>query len=250
MKSSTETGHAKNVATFETLISFCTGYGTAYNPTKTTLTIANLKSLHTSALTTLQQVKTNKTAFDNATNQRQLAFKDLKPFATKLVNALAVSDANKLVLANAKTINRKIQGTPASKANKIKVENVLPNATENTVKTISTSQQSYDSMIDHFTKLIETISQETTYAPNETELKIVNLQAKLDVLKTTNTSQINANTAWSNARIERDNLLYNVTTGLVQIALDVKRYVKSVFGATSPQIKQINSLVFIASKEN
>ncbi len=34
MASTTETGHAKNVATFEDLISFCTGYVAAYNPSK------------------------------------------------------------------------------------------------------------------------------------------------------------------------------------------------------------------------
>jgi len=34
MASTSETGHAKNVANFEDLISFCTGYGTAYNPSK------------------------------------------------------------------------------------------------------------------------------------------------------------------------------------------------------------------------
>lgn len=34
MASTSETGHAKNVANFSTLISFCTAYGTKYNPSK------------------------------------------------------------------------------------------------------------------------------------------------------------------------------------------------------------------------
>lgn len=42
MPSTTETGHAKNVATFEDLITFCTGYGTPYNPSKAALKIAAL----------------------------------------------------------------------------------------------------------------------------------------------------------------------------------------------------------------
>ncbi len=37
MASTTETGHAKNVATFEDLISFCTGYGATHNPSKAAL---------------------------------------------------------------------------------------------------------------------------------------------------------------------------------------------------------------------
>ncbi len=42
MPSTSETGHAKNVANFETLISFCTGYGTTYNPSRDALKVANL----------------------------------------------------------------------------------------------------------------------------------------------------------------------------------------------------------------
>ena len=41
MASNSETGHAKNVANFEDLISFCNGYGATYNPSKEALTITN-----------------------------------------------------------------------------------------------------------------------------------------------------------------------------------------------------------------
>jgi len=37
-----ETGHAKNVANFEDLISFATGYGATYNPSKNSLKIQQL----------------------------------------------------------------------------------------------------------------------------------------------------------------------------------------------------------------
>ena len=42
MASTTETDHAKNVATFEGLISFCTGYGATYNPSKAALKLPAL----------------------------------------------------------------------------------------------------------------------------------------------------------------------------------------------------------------
>jgi hypothetical protein len=42
MASTSETGHAKNVANFEDLISFCNGYGVSYNPSKAILQIGNL----------------------------------------------------------------------------------------------------------------------------------------------------------------------------------------------------------------
>lgn len=37
MTSTSETGHAKNVANFDDLVSFVTGYGTAYNPSKASI---------------------------------------------------------------------------------------------------------------------------------------------------------------------------------------------------------------------
>jgi hypothetical protein len=249
MPSISETGHAKNVANFEDLISFCNGYEATYNPSKDALTIAKLQDLQTRAKDSLQQAKTTKTSFDNATNARQLAFKDLKPLATKVVNALSASGATDLAIADAKTINRKIQGAKATGSTKTPTTPADPNASTPTDKTISTSQQSYDSLIDHFTKLIEEVSQDANYKPNEKELQTATLQIKLDSLKTSNTELVNAFTNWSNARINRNTTLYNPVTGLVQTALEVKKYVKSIFGATSPQFKQVSGLEFTNVKD-
>lgn len=249
MPSTSETGHAKNIANFEDLISFCNGYGASYNPSKEALTIAKLQDLQSNAKTSLQQAKTTKTSFDNATNARQLAFKDLKPLATKVVNALSVSGATDLAIADAKTINRKIQGAKANGDAKAPATPADPNAPAPTDKTISTSQQSYDSLIDHFARLIEAVSQDASYKPNETDLQTVTLQTKLDSLKTANSNLINGYTNWSNARINRNTVLYNPLTGLVQIALEVKKYVKSVFGASSPQFKQVSKLEFTNVKD-
>ena len=46
-------------------------------------------------------------------------------------------------------------------------------------------------MIDHLAKLIEAVSQNANYKPNETELKMATLQTKLDSLKTSNTDLVN-----------------------------------------------------------
>jgi hypothetical protein len=53
MASTTETGHAKNVANFEDLISFCTGYGASYNPSKASIKLAALTTKRTDAVNTL-----------------------------------------------------------------------------------------------------------------------------------------------------------------------------------------------------
>jgi predicted kinase len=72
----------KNAANFEDLISFCTGYGTAYNPSKAAIQISSLQALRTTAQNDLTNLTTLNSVFINATNARQAAFNPLKALAT------------------------------------------------------------------------------------------------------------------------------------------------------------------------
>lgn len=242
MASTSETGHATNVANFEDLISFCTGYGAAYNPSKAALQLTALNQQLAAAQAALQAVKTAKTAYDNATNAREIAFKPLKPLCTKIINALAATDAVQQTIDDARTILNKIQGRRA-KAVEVPDAAALAAGTE-PVKTSSTSQQSFDKLIDHTQQLAELLTAEPNYLPNENELKTATLSAMLTDLRARNTSVINAVTAVSNARIARDQVLYGETTGVTDTAMAIKQYVKSIFGATSPQFKQVSGLRF------
>jgi len=80
MASTSETGHAKNVANFEDVISFCTGYGATYNPSKVAIQLPSLNALRTNAENAVADVNSANTAFINATNARQIAFNPVKLF--------------------------------------------------------------------------------------------------------------------------------------------------------------------------
>ncbi len=245
MSSTSETGHAKNVANFEDLISYCTAYGTAYNPSNDHLLIPQLQTLHHDAKIMLLTVKTNKTAFDNATNAREIAFAPLKKLSTRIVNALASTNAAQQTIDDAITINHKIQGKRSDNS-KNETDTELP-PTEDTTpegKKISVSQQSYDRLIDHFSKLIVLLTSEPLYTPNESDLSVAALNTRFTNIETLNTAAIDRTTAYSNALIARNTLFYKPTLGLVDIALSVKKYVKSVFEASSPQYKQISKIQF------
>ncbi len=251
MASTSETGHAKNVANFEVLISFCNGYGAPYNPSKNSLKIPQLQTTLTNAKSALQTVKTYGTTFENARNARELALSPapIKKFCTRILNALEATDATKLTIDNAKAINRKIQGKRALTPKILPVTPPNPPAGGTTpipieVHQISVSQQSYDSLIDNFTKFVVCLSAEPLYIPNEADLKVAGLNTTLTNFKTLNTAAINAATPYKNAMIARNTLLYQDSIGLVDIALEVKKYVKSVFGATSPQYKEISKIEF------
>jgi len=46
------------------------------------------------------------------------------------------------------------------------------------------------------------------------------------------------------SRMNREKVLYQPITGLVHMGNDSKNYIKSVFGANSPEYKQISKLKF------
>ncbi|MDD5571263.1 MAG: hypothetical protein PHD97_08935 [Bacteroidales bacterium] len=240
-----ETGHSKNVASLEEEISICTGYGPAYNPSKASLKIPAMITLHVAGKNVLQAVKVAKTLFDNATNAREFAFAVLKKQCTRIINAVKATDAMQQLIDDAVTVNRKIQGGRAKKiVEKPAVETEKEVTEEEEHKNISVSQQSFDSLIDHFTKLIQVVSSEPLYAPNEADLKVTALNTQLTNFKTLNTAVINAHTAYKNAIIARNSVLYQPLTGLCEVGDEVKLYVKSVFGATSPQYRQICKIKF------
>ena len=243
MASQSEVGHAKNVANFADIIAYCTAYGTTYNPSKTALQLTELNTLLATAQTELANVTTAKNTFNTVTGDRQLTFEPLKPLATKVFNYLSVTDAISETIADAKTINNKLQG----KRTGTTAENP-PTEGENQNNTVSVSRQSYDMLTENFSALIDLVSSVPSYTPNETELTTTSLTAYLGELQTANTNVINAEVAYSNARISRNSVLYSENTGLVDIASDVKKYVKAIFGATSPQYKQISGIKFTKPK--
>lgn len=238
MASTSEVGHAKNVANFQDLIAFVDGYGATYNPNKRNLKLPQLNELFTASETALQQVVNKNTEYNNAVNNRVEAFDGLRSLSTRLVNALETTDASKEKINDAKSFNRKLQGKRASKIE----EPVDPNLPA--PKTISSSQQSYDQLIQHFEGLISVLASETSYAPNEEDLTITTLNAKTATLKASNNSTSVAHAAVSNARINRNKTLYINNEGLVEVATEVKKYIKSVYGATSPEYAQVKGIAF------
>ena len=238
MASKSEVGHAKNVANFQDLIEFVTGYGATYNPSKNALKLPQLIALKASADATLADVITKNTNYNNKVNERITAFSGLKSLSTRLVNALQTTDATTETIGNAKTFNRKMQGKKASSSQ----TPTDPNTPAPT--TISTSQQSYDQLIQHLAGLTSVLEAETSYTPNETDLQVATLQTKIADLTAKNTAVATAYASISNSRIARNETLYSSSTGLVETANEVKKYIKSVFGASSPQFAQVKGIQF------
>ena len=243
MASTSETGHAKNVANFETLISFVSAYGTTYNPSRESIKLPALQAILADAKNSLNAIDALHPNYSNAVAANEAAFKPFSKLITRVNNALKATDTTTQVDESAQTIVRKLQGKRATP--KLSAEESAALAAEGKeVTQISTAQMSYDSRIENLNKLIMLLTSVPEYNPNEEDLKISTLTALHSDLTAKNAAVLAATVPLSNARIARNEILYKEKTGLVDTAFDVKVYIKSVFGASSPQYKQVSKLAF------
>ena len=238
-----ETGHAKNVANFQDVIAFVSGYGANYNPTKASLKLPALTALFAAGQQNLSRVITSNTAFNNAVNDRAATFDDLRTLSTRIIAAFEATDAAPAKIEDAKGFNMKLQGKRSGK-----VVKVLADPTAPAPETISVSQQSYDQLIEHFGGFISVLQSEPTYAPNEAALKVAVLIAKRTDMMAKNAAVATAYAAISNERIARNKTIYG-PAGIVDTAEDVKKYVKSLYGATSPEYAQVKGIPFKGFKK-
>jgi hypothetical protein len=245
MTTQSETSHAKTVANFETLITNVTSFGRAYNPSREGLKLEALNTLSTAAKSVIETVNTVEAVFKNAKSARDAAFKPFNRLITRIGNALKASATTEEVDESAKSIFRKLLGQRAT-PKKSDEEKDAAKAEGKEIVEHSSSQMSYDNRLDNFDKLIKLLASVPEYAPNEAELKVESLITLYNDLYVKNKAIVSANATLSNARINRDRTLYTPLTGVVDISVDVKSYVKSVFGGTSPQYKEISGLTFLS----
>ena len=243
MASTSETGHAKNVANFEKLIAETSAFGETFNPSKATLKLTALNTQLATAKAAIAAVNSAEPAYKNAVSARDAAFAPLGKLITRINNALKASDTTVQEDESALTLVRKLQGRRAT-AKKTEDEKKALAAEGKEVVEISSSQMSFDSRLENFDRLIKLLSSIPAYAPNEADLKVEALTALYNDLKAKNMAVINAEIPLSTARIARNEVLYKQNAGIVDITVDVKNYVKSVFGATSPQYKLISNIKF------
>lgn len=236
-----EAGHAKNIANYASYISIVTIFGAAYNPPIPQIATAALQTKLTSFETAKNSVTPKASAETIALNDRQAVFEPLSALVTRIVSAAAVSAGDRLFSDDLRTIARKLQGRRASK--KVLDDPATPDIDESK-QSISASQMSFDNRIANFEELINLLVASGSYTPNETELQISALQTLLADMKAKNTVAVNAVNEARAARIARDATLYNDTDGIIALANLVKKYTKSVFGAQSPQYKQLTALKF------
>ena len=236
MPLTSEVGHAKNVANLQKLTEQVNVY-TLYNPPVDNIKVANLQTLYTTASTKLNEVEDKRNANKNAITFRQSAFENLKSTCTKIINHLGILGLPQGTIDQAKSLNRLIQGGQ-------KKATTPPEEGKEETRTVSTSRQSYTQQAENFETLLQLLSTIPAYNPNENDLKLANLNTYKDSLVSSTQSVDQTEAELNNKLIERDNILYTEGTGLYSIAQNVKKYVKSIYGATSTEYANVSAIKF------
>ena len=234
-----ETGHARNVANLGTMIAFCIGYGVDYKPTNPLIEIPSLQALLAQAQAALDDVQVKLAPWKNKVADRENIYLGIRPLTTQILAAFDACGAAANKVDNMRTFQRQVQG---ARAKALPPDD--PSTPEDESKGNSVSHLSYVQVAEAFSQMIQIALAEPLYTPNEAHLQIGTLQTRLAAMEAANTGVVDTAVPLSNSRITRNDVLYTDVTGIADVAALVKKYVKSVFGATSPQYAQVSGLEF------
>jgi hypothetical protein len=235
-----DSGHLGNLTGFDHLITAVKGYPPKYNPSRSEFTPAALDAKY--AVSKIQNANYNLAESSNThiLDQRVVTYKTLNRLITNSFNSLKSSGLTPMVIEEVAQIVRKLKGQRAGKKPLLS-----PKAEgEPEPKQNSVSQLTFDERLNNFDKYIRRLEQIPQYDPNEEEITISALRAFYTILDESNKAAKSSKNMLDNVRIARGVEFYDKTNGLVTIGKETKLYIRSVFGANSPEFRQVSGITF------
>ena len=232
MPSTIETGHAVNVQNAKSLIELCNVLS-GYNPSNTALTIANLNTQQANSKTALDTLNSTIAVVKVPVNANEILFEPLNKLVTRIVSHLDSTAASKQIKKDARGMADDIRGFNAKRPKNV------PDG-----DWVSQSHQSFVQRTAKFKMLIDLLSTEALYVPNEADLQIVSLTALWTSFVASVDGLAPFIAAIETARAAMYHAIYDEEIGLVDTALKAKKYSKSLTGASAVEIKAIQGIKF------
>ena len=238
MASTSEVGHAKNIANLNLLNTNIIALGVIYNPSNPKLLLTNLQTIYTTTFSQQGSVNNLVAPYSIAVDGREIIFKPLNRELTKLRKAYkATEGVTQPQLEDFMTIIRKLKGEKKSK------DKPTTDPKEEQ-ETHSVSQMSYDQRTNTMDLLIALLQNTPNYNPNEAEYKVVTYQAKKASMLQATQAVADTFVPLNNARSARNSSLYNAEDNLVDVANKAKDYLFTILDADSAQYKAIAKIKF------
>jgi len=221
------------------MIAACTGMGALYQPSNANLERASMNALLTEVEGLMDGVQTDLVPWKNKVADRENIYAGVRSRTTQILAAFKASGADENKVDNVQTFHRQVHG---ARAKALPVDN--PSTPEDESKGNSVSHQSYVQVAEAFGQIVKLIEGEPLYNPNETDLRVPTNQTLHNNMETANDEVITAVVPWKNSMIVRNNRLSDDADSILERQKLVKEYVKSAFGANSPQYAQVKGLEF------
>jgi len=248
MSSKSETGHYVNNANFKKVVKYCEAKGTSYTPANTKISLANLQTKVTNSENALSDFSKKGAVWGKAVNEREAAYEPVNKLMTRVRNAAKTSEnVTEGFIKDVHGLVNVILGVRATPKMKTTPED--PNVpTDDSIVQISAAQTGYNHKYGNIETLVNTLTAEPNYSPNEADLKATALAALLTDLNSKNEAVIEKAPIMMLARDKRDKELYDVNEGTNKLAALVKDYFKAAYGSNSPEYHHLGKLKFVNMK--
>jgi hypothetical protein len=238
MASTSEKGHAKNIANAKLLNTHIAQLGPIYNPSNPNLKLSNLQTIQANSAAQQKDVNILVAPYSVAVDGREAIFAPVSKKITKLRKVYkATEGVNQAQLEDFMTIARKIKGVR-------KTKNPPTTDPAEEQKQHSTSQMSYDARTNNMDLMIALFQNTTNYGPNETEYQIATLQAEKDQMLQSTQDVSDAFVPLNKARGIRNTTMYNAPNNLVTIFNTAKDYLFTILDSKSVDYKAISKIKF------
>jgi hypothetical protein len=211
-------------------VGICTRYGGKYNPGRPNLRVENLSDMLNEAREKILQVSVAKTNYENAQNDRELAFAEIRLLASRVYAELKSSGAVPQTVADAALMVRKIKGQTLTKKPIAAASLESSDTSGKTVVNPARNGKRFGYITANFEKLLQTLIAEAAYQPINPELQVNTLQEKLAYLRSVNAAVVSTFSAWAQSRNDRYAYFYQGSTSLHSTAMAVKEQMKATFG--------------------
>ncbi len=234
-KSTIEISHKKNIENFFGIIAACGEFGSKYNPANEDLTIAKMTARYDEAVILDKNYSVGAMELKVLINAQQTLFKELKSLCRRAYNSLKCSKENS---GNKLSAKRKMEEITGDKVRRKKDEdgNVLEH-------TKSNSQLGMDDVLGKFYEFIVWLKNMTFYNPQEEILKVTGLLEFGEKVDEAKKSVVLKRSVVKDLMLKRDKGLYGDDTGLVDVSLACKSYVKSLYGARSEEAMTVTKIL-------
>lgn len=231
-----------NLANLRTLVTHCTYLGTGYNPANTDLTLTAVNALAAACQTAQNDLVNALPVLKDEMGARAVAFKTMMPLLTRILAAHATSSTNEALKEMAKSIVREMRG---------KRVKALPKTTdgEPSEEAMSAVNVGFENRAADFARLVAVLNSDSEYKSNQPALTKAALATLLTQLQEANAAVRNAQAPVDMARTARNAKFYTGEKNLVDTALLMKQELKSMYGTTGPQYKQVSGLKFTRPKK-